>query len=106
MVNDGGRLSVIGVDTKLPEFLPLWAKANGADLLSEDGRTAQLDDPAVVEALEFAVGVYDAQGGFSAVKAFRDSADFFGAGNQYASGQLGSMWMEQWYLNVLNDVSP
>jgi multiple sugar transport system substrate-binding protein len=101
-----GRLSVIGVDTKLPEFLPLWAKANGADLLSEDGRTAQLDDPAVVEALEFAVGVYDAQGGFSAVKAFRDSADFFGSGNQYASGQLGSMWMEQWYVNVLNDVSP
>ena len=39
-----------------PEFLPLWAKANGADLISEDGRTAQLDDPAVVEALEFAVG--------------------------------------------------
>ncbi|WP_167138294.1 ABC transporter substrate-binding protein [Diaminobutyricimonas sp. TR449] len=97
--------SVIGVDTKLPEFLPLWAKANGADLISEDGKTAQLNDPAVVEALEFAVSVYDAQGGFSSVKAFRDSADFFGEGNQYATNTLGSMWMEQWYINVLNDVS-
>jgi multiple sugar transport system substrate-binding protein len=103
---DGAKLKVIGFDSKLPEFLPLWAKANGADLITEDGRTARLDDPAVVEALEFAVGIYDAQGGFSKVKAFRDSADFFGEGNQFASGTLGAMPMEQWYVNVLNDVSP
>lgn len=103
---DGGKLQVIGVDSKLPEFLPLWAKANGADLLSADGRTAQLDDPRVVEALTWAVGIYDEQGGFSAVKAYRDSADFFGAGNQFATDVLGAMAMEQWYVNVLNDVSP
>jgi multiple sugar transport system substrate-binding protein len=102
----GGKLTVIGFDSKLPEFLPLWARANGADLISEDGRTAQLDDPAVVEALEFAVGIYDDQGGFSKVKAYRDSADFFGEGNQFATGTLGAMPMEQWYVNILNDVSP
>ena len=103
---DGGKLAVIGYDSKLPEFLPLWAKANGADLISADGRTAQLDAPEVVEALEFAVSIYDDQGGFGKVKAFRDSADFFGEGNQFASGVLGAMPMEQWYVNVLNDVSP
>ena len=106
MERKGGKVSVIGFDSKLPEFLPLWAKANGADLISEDGRTAQLDDPAVIEALEFAVGIYEAQGGFSEVKAFRDSADFFGEGNQFAVGSLGAMPMEQWYVNILNDVSP
>ncbi|WP_240644161.1 ABC transporter substrate-binding protein [Antribacter gilvus] len=106
MRNDGGRLSVIGYDSKLPEFLPLWAKGRGVDLLSEDGRTAQLDDPEVVTALEQAVAVYDAQGGFPAVKTFRDSTDFFGAGNQFATGQLGAMPMEQWYVNVLNENSP
>lgn len=105
-VGGGGGIEVIGVDSKLPEFLPLWAKANGADLISEDGRTANLDDPAVVEALEWAVSIYDAQGGFSAVKAYRDSADFFGEGNQFATDVLGAMPMEQWYVNVLNDVSP
>lgn len=105
-VNEGGALSVIGYDSKLPEFLPLWAKANGADLLSEDGRTAQLNDPAVVEALEFAVGIYDAQGGFANVKAYRDSTDFFGAGNQFAASTLGAMAFEQWYVNVLNENSP
>jgi multiple sugar transport system substrate-binding protein len=106
MKTSGGKLSVIGFDSKLPEFLPLWAKANGADLISADGKTAQLDDPKVIEALKFAVSIYDAQGGFSKVKAFRDSADFFGGGNQFASGTLGAMPMEQWYVNVLNDVSP
>ena len=50
--------------------------------------------------------IYDDQGGFSAVKAFRDSADFFGEGNQFATNALGAMPMEQWYVNVLNDVSP
>jgi multiple sugar transport system substrate-binding protein len=106
MRTEGGKPSVIGYDSKLPEFLPLWAKANGADMISEDGRTAQLDDPKVIEALEFAVGIYDAQGGFGKVKAYRDSADFFGDGNQFATGVLGAMPMEQWYVNVLNDVSP
>ncbi|SDJ44712.1 extracellular solute-binding protein [Nonomuraea jiangxiensis] len=102
----GGKLQVIGFDSKLPEFLPLWAKANGADLLSADGRTAQLNSPKVVQALEFAVGVYTAQGGFAKVKALRDAADFFGKGNQFARNDLGAMPMEQWYVNVLNDVSP
>jgi multiple sugar transport system substrate-binding protein len=102
----GGKLKVIGYDSKLPEFLPLWAHANGVDILSADGRTAQLDDPAVVKALEWAVGIYDEQGGFAAVKAYRDSADFFGSGNQYATNVLGAMPMEQWYINVLNDESP
>jgi len=103
---DGGDLSVIGVDSKLPEFLPLWVAAAGGSVLSDDARTAQLDAPETVESLEWAVGIYEQQGGFPAIKATRDSADFFGAGNQFASGTLGAMPMEQWYLNVLNDVSP
>ena len=102
----GGKISVIGYDTKLPEFLPLWVKADGGSMISDDGRKAQLDSPEVVEALEFAAKVYDDQGGFGKVKAFRDSADFFGSGNQFASGTLGAMPMEQWYVNVLNEVSP
>ena len=48
-VVDGGTVTRIGFDPKIPEFLPLWAKANGVDLLSEDGTEANLDDPAVVE---------------------------------------------------------
>nr|WP_240646059.1 ABC transporter substrate-binding protein [Georgenia sp. SYP-B2076] len=103
---DGGSLSVIGYDTKMPEFFPLWARANGAELLSDDGRTARLNDPAAVEALDWAVSVYTDQGGFPGIKAAKDASDPFGSGNQFAAGTLGAMPMEQWYINVLNDVSP
>jgi multiple sugar transport system substrate-binding protein len=103
---EGGDVSRIGFDPKLPEFLPLWAKANGADLLSEDGLTANLDDPAVVEAVELGASLVEEAGGWSAFQAFRDSWDFFGEQNQYATNQLGAMPMEEWYVNVLADVSP
>lgn len=105
-VRDGDDLEVIGYDTKLPEFLPLWTAALGGSLISEDGRTAMLDSPEVVEALTWAVSVYDEQGGFGAVKAYRDTADFFGSGNQFATGTLGAMPFETWYVNVLNDATP
>jgi len=105
-VVNGGAVSVLGYDTKMPEFFPLWAKANGIDILSADGKTANLNDPKVVEAVEFAVGVYESEGGYAAVKAAKDASDFFGAGNQYATDTLGGMPIEQWYANVLSDVSP
>ncbi|MCU1572136.1 MAG: transporter substrate-binding protein [Micrococcaceae bacterium] len=101
-----GKIDVLGVDSKIPDFFPLWVKANGGSLISDDGKTANLDSPKVLEALEFTAGIYKAQGGFGAVKAVRDSADFFGKGNQFATGSLGAMPMEQWYVNILNDVSP
>lgn len=103
---EGDGVTRIGFDPKLPEFLPLWAMANGVSLLSEDGRTAQLNDPAVVEALEFTAGLHEASGGREDFMAFRDTWDFFGAENQMAADQLGSFPMEQWYINVLAGSSP
>jgi multiple sugar transport system substrate-binding protein len=103
---ENGQVTRIGFDPKLPEFLPLWAKANGADLVSPDGKKAQLDDPRVVEALTFAASLLDASGGQQKFKAFRDTWDFFGAQNQMATDQIGAFPMEMWYLNVLSDSSP
>jgi multiple sugar transport system substrate-binding protein len=102
----GDGLARIGFDPKIPEFLPMWAKANGVEMLSEDGRTANLDDPKLVAALDYAVGLINAQGGWGKVKAFRDSFDFFGDQNPFATGQLAASPMDDWYLNVLGEVSP
>jgi multiple sugar transport system substrate-binding protein len=102
----GNKLARIGFDPKIPEFLPVWAKANGVDMLSEDGKTANLDDPKLVAALEYAVGLIDAQGGWGTFKSFRDSFDFFGEKNPFAADQLAAFPMEDWYLNVLADTSP
>ena len=98
----GGKPSTIGFDPKVPEFLPLWTMINGGSIVSADGKPT-LNDPKVVEALKFAVDLVNAQGGWANFKSFRDSWDFFGAGNEFAKGkdQLGAMPFEQWYVNVL-----
>lgn len=104
--NDNGQLSRIGIDPKLPEFLPLWAKANGVDILSEDGRTSNLEDPRIAEALTFAASLFEPAGGQAPFLDFRNTWDFFGASNQVAADQVGAWPMEQWYINVLADNSP
>jgi multiple sugar transport system substrate-binding protein len=105
-VRSGGKLTRIGFDPKLPEFFPLWAKANGADLVSADGRTAHLDDPKAIEALKYAVSLIDEQGGWGKFKSFRDTWDFFGGKNEFARNQVGAFPMEDWYYNVLAENSP
>jgi multiple sugar transport system substrate-binding protein len=105
-VVSNGTVKRIGFDPKLPEFLPLWAKANGQDLLSKDGKTAYLNAPKTVAALQFAMSLINEQGGWNAFSAFRNKFDFFGADNQYAKNQLGAFPIEDWYYNVIAQSSP
>ena len=102
----GGKVTRIGFDPKLPEFFPLWAKANGVDILSKDGLTPHLNDPRAVAALQYTISLINAQGGWDKFKAFRDTWDFFGKDNQVAKNQVGAWPMEQWYYNVLASSSP
>ncbi|MGK5741911.1 extracellular solute-binding protein [Micromonospora sp. URMC 103] len=102
----GGRLTRIGIDPKIPEFLPMWAKANGVDMISQDGRTARLDDPKVVEALTTGLKLVQDQGGFGKFKSFRDTFDFFGAQNPLVKNQIVAWPMEEWFLNQAAKNSP
>ncbi|RCG30962.1 extracellular solute-binding protein [Sphaerisporangium album] len=104
--SDGGKIQRFGFYPKLPEFLPLWAKANGADILSADGRTARLDDPKVVEALDYANGLVKAQGGWTRLKAFADTFDYFGAENPFTKDQIGAMLTEQFLVSAMAGASP
>jgi multiple sugar transport system substrate-binding protein len=104
----GTKITRLGFDPKLPEFLPLWAKINGVDILSADGKTSNLDDPKVAEALAFARDLITAHGKPAAFFAARDalSKDFFGAGNPIAGNVLGGFPIEQFFLNVMAGSSP
>ncbi len=103
--NDGG-LSRIGIDPKLPEFLSMWVRAAGGQVISDDGMESLLDTPEVAEAVEFGRSLIDANGGINEFTDFRNTWDFFGANNQVAADQIGAWPMEQWYLNVLAENSP
>ncbi|HWE10354.1 MAG TPA: extracellular solute-binding protein [Solirubrobacteraceae bacterium] len=102
----GGKLSEVGFDPKIPEFFPLWAKANGAELISSNGMHPQLDTPQVIQALTYAVSLIKEQGGWNQFSAFRNTFNFFGADNEVAKNQLAAWPMEDWYFNVLATTSP
>jgi multiple sugar transport system substrate-binding protein len=104
--SSGGKVTRIGFDPKIPEFFPLWAKANGVDILSKNGLVPHLNDPRAIAALTYTVSLVNAQGGWDKFKSFRDTWDFFGKNNQVAENQVGAWPMEQWYYNVLASTSP
>jgi multiple sugar transport system substrate-binding protein len=104
--HNGSQVTRIGFDPKLPEFFPLWAKVFGVDILSPNGLVPHLNDPRAIKALTYAYGLIQAQGGYNAFIAFRNTWDFFGAGNQVAKDQVGAWPMEDWYVNVLAGTSP
>ena len=104
--HNGSQVTRIGFDPKLPEFFPLWAKVYGVDILSKNGLTPHLNDPRAIKALTYAYGLIKAQGGYNAFISFRNTWDFFGAGNQVAKDQVGGWPMEDWYVNVLGGTSP
>lgn len=103
---NGNAVTRIGFDPKLPEFFPLWAKIFGVDILSPNGLVPHLNDPRAIQALTFAVSLINAQGGYNAFMAFRNTWDFFGADNQVQKQQIGAWPMEDWYVNVLAHTSP
>ncbi len=102
----GGKLSQIGFDPKIPEFFPLWARANGVNLISPDGLHAELNGPQAVQALTYAADLIKEQGGWNEFSAYRNTFDFFGADNQVAKDQLAAWPMEDWYFNTLASTSP
>jgi multiple sugar transport system substrate-binding protein len=110
---EGDEVTEIGIDPKVAgdfAFFGLWVYANGGALLSDDGRESLLDTPEVIEALEFTKGIIDAHGGVTPFLDFRGNpdlnGDFFGSPNQFDLGSEAAFPMQEWYLNVLSEVSP
>jgi multiple sugar transport system substrate-binding protein len=101
-----GNLTRIGFDPKIPEFFPLWVKALGKDIISKNGLRAQLNSPQAIKALNYTVGVINAQGGWNKFKAFRDTFDFFGRQNPLVKDQIAMWPMESFIYNVFSNNSP
>jgi multiple sugar transport system substrate-binding protein len=100
--SNGNKLQRIGYDPKLPEYFPLWATANGATIIKDDG-APNLNDPKAVEALDYSLGLVKDQGGWTTFKSFRDAFDIFGEKNPLSAGAVAAFPMENWYVNVLRD---
>ncbi len=106
----GERLTIIennqlvryGFDTKMQDGrLWLWSWANGTSPMSEDGMTANFNDPKVIEALTWAKETVDAQGGEEARAAFQQTQNFFSPQNPFLIGQTPTTIFEHWLLGVI-----
>lgn len=82
-----GRITRLGFAPNYGDaWLTMYGYSNGGEFVSADGRRCTLDNPRVVQALEWVVSVYDRLGGATAVQAFeagskrRDALDPFVAG--------------------------
>jgi multiple sugar transport system substrate-binding protein len=103
---EGGRVTRIGVDPKLPEFFPLWVKRYGKNLISADGLKAQLNSTEAVAALNYAVSLIKDHGGWDKFKAYRDTFDYFGRINPMSGNQMGATPFESFWYNVLAEGAP
>ncbi|HNT88106.1 MAG TPA: extracellular solute-binding protein, partial [Candidatus Hydrogenedentes bacterium] len=86
-------------------WLYLYGWQNGGMFLSNDGRTCTLDEPAIVEALEYTLDVYEALGGFEKVDVFQST---FQAGelDPFLSGRVVMKIDGDWFLTGLVDLAP
>lgn len=75
----------------------LWGYGNGGSFLSEDGMEATLNHEANVEAMQWGVDAYEAQGGYQLYEGF---ATTFQGDQQFANGSVSMSVYEQWMLSA------
>lgn len=75
----------------------LWGYGNGGAFLSEDGMEATLNHEANVEAMQWGVDAYEAQGGYQLYEGF---ATTFQGDQQFANGSVSMSVYEQWMLSA------
>ena len=70
--DEKGRLTTIGFAPNFGNsWLYMFGWMNDARFMSPDGKTAMLNEPAVVQALDYMKLIYDDAGGYEAVQAFQ-----------------------------------
>jgi multiple sugar transport system substrate-binding protein len=106
--DSSGNLTRIGFDPKIDSGFgfPMWVKYFGKNVISANGLKAQINTPAAVKALTFALQVINVEGGWNKFVAYRNTFDFFGAQNPLVKDQLGFWPMESFIYNVFANNSP
>ncbi len=106
VINERGEIERLGF---IPNFgnswLYLYGWQNGGRFMSPDGTRCTLDDPRIVEALQFMVDIYDDSGGVEKVDMFR--AGFESAENDpFLIGKVSMKIDGNWALNTIAAYNP
>jgi multiple sugar transport system permease protein len=86
-------------------WLYIYGWLNGGRFMSADGRTCTLAEPAIVEALQYMVEVYDALGGIEEVESFQSgfqTEEF----DPFLTGKVAMKIDGNWTLSNIADFAP
>lgn len=86
-------------------WLYLYGWQNGGRFMSEDGYTCTLDDPRIVEALEYTLRLNDALGGYEKVDVLQSTFQS-GEMDPFFTGRVVMKVDGDWYLNAVTDLAP
>jgi len=100
---NGDQLQRWGFDHKMQAgALWAWGLGNGGAFVDGDGNPT-FNDPKIIEALDWGVSDYDAQGGFTDYSSF---ASTWQGDEQFARGQVAMTVYESWMLGIVARVAP
>jgi multiple sugar transport system substrate-binding protein len=98
VLRDGDVVERWGFDHKLQAgYIWLWGQGNGGSFINEDGTEVTFDDEKVVEALQWGVDAYEAQGGYQDYQAISST---WQGDEQFARGEVSMAMYEQWMLSA------
>lgn len=97
VVKEGDQVQRWGFDHRVQaNNFWLWGRGNGGSFMNDDGSEATFNDEKNVDALQWAVDAYDAQGGS---KLYDALATTFQGDEQFARGIVSMSLYEQWMLS-------
>jgi ABC-type sugar transport system permease subunit/ABC-type glycerol-3-phosphate transport system substrate-binding protein len=104
--DDEGNMTRIGFTPQYGNsWLYFYGWQNGGRFMSPDGRTCTLDDPRIVEALQWMTDLYDKLGGVEAVDVFKTSFQT-GEFDPFLTGKVAMKIDGDWFLTSIADLAP
>jgi len=102
---NGDAIQRWGLDTKIQATnFWLWGRGNGGHFMNDDASEATFNDGKIVEALDWGVKAYDAQGGY---QAYQGVATTWQGDEQFPRGQVAMTLYEQWMMSgPISTVAP
>lgn len=95
---NGDQVQVWGFDHRVQaNNFWLWGRGNGGHFMNDDGSESTFNDEKNVEAMQWAVDAYEAQGGS---KLYDALATTFQGDQQFANGTVAMSLYEQWMLSA------
>jgi multiple sugar transport system substrate-binding protein len=100
VLSSDGTPTLLGLDPNMPGNASSWFLTFGGQITDSAGKPT-LNNANNIKALTWLKEIFDAEGGYDKATSFKNTFDYFGNDNQFATDQVAAEFNQQWYPNVL-----